>query len=242
MPDPAVVEIDDGYDFKVVLVDDTWVVRIPRRAQVVEALEQEIALLPVLADAVPVEVPRFELVSREPLFVVYRLIPGRPLVGEDGDGVRAFLDALHAVETDVLPATDWVSLYREQCAEFARLVLPLLDVDERAAGRALFAETETLTGFEPCVIHADLGPAHLLVSEGRLRGVIDWGDARRGDPALDYAWLLNVPFPDWDVDPELRRRARIYHRLGPWYEVHYGVFTGRDGRVASGLAGIRERL
>jgi aminoglycoside phosphotransferase (APT) family kinase protein len=238
----SLVQIDDGYDFKVVIVDDAWVLRIPRRAQVVEALERELALLPELADALPVEVPRFELVSRDPPFVVYRLIRGQPLVDEDGDGVREFLEALHALDTDVLSTTDWVGSYREQCAEFERLVLPLLDVDERRAGRALFAELETLVGFEPRVVHADLGPEHLLVSEGRLRGVIDWGDARRGDPALDYAFLLNGPFPDWDVDPDLRRRARIYHRLGPWFEAHYGIFTSRESHVADGLAGIRARL
>jgi aminoglycoside phosphotransferase (APT) family kinase protein len=43
--------------------------------------------------------------------------------------------------------------------------------------------------------------------------VIDWGDTRVGDPALDYSWLLNGPFPHWEVDADLRRRARFYHRL-----------------------------
>ncbi|MDX6442908.1 MAG: hypothetical protein QOE43_2637, partial [Gaiellaceae bacterium] len=30
----SLVVVDDGFDFKVVLVDDRWVVRIPRREQV----------------------------------------------------------------------------------------------------------------------------------------------------------------------------------------------------------------
>jgi aminoglycoside phosphotransferase (APT) family kinase protein len=120
--------------------------------------------------------------------------------------------------------------------------LPLLDPDERPRGEALLAEVETLTGFRPAVTHSDLGPTHLLVHDGRLAGVIDWGDARVGDPAIDYAWLLNGPFPDWDVDDELRRRALIYHRLGPWFEVHYGDFTKQPEWVRSGLAGIRSRL
>ena len=62
------------------------------------------------------------------------------------------------------------------------------------------------------------------------------------DPAIDYAWLLNVPFPDWEVDDELRRRARFYHRLGPWFEAHYGALYGTPDHVARGLAGIRTRL
>src|SRR5205823_14897913 len=124
----------------------------------------------------------------EPSFVAYRLLQGRPLVDEDGAGVRAFLDAVHAL------------------------------------------------------VHGDLGPEHLLVRDGKLAAVIDWGDARIGDPALDYAWLLHGPFPDWDVDAGLSRQARFYHRLGPWFEAHYGLFVKSSEHVEGGLAGIRERL
>ena len=243
MPQPL-VEIDDGWDFKVLLVGGEWVVRWPRHRLAVEEIEKEVELLPALAPLLPVEVPRFEYVSREPWLVAYRFIRGEPLVDEDPDCVRAFLDALHGIDVDAVPAPrpDWLETYREQAEEFRRLVLPLLDADERGSGEALLAETETLTGFEPALTHSDLGPTHLLVHEGRLNGVIDWGDARVGDPALDYAWLLNEPFPDWDVDPELRRRALIYHRLEPWFEVHRGVFIDEPQWIESGLAGVRERL
>jgi aminoglycoside phosphotransferase (APT) family kinase protein len=242
--EPLLLEVDSGWDYKVLIVDDAWVVRWPRHRLAVEELEHEVELLPVIAPLLPVEVPQFAYVSREPWLVTYRLIRGDPLAAEDPDGVRAFLDALHAVDVGDVPAQepDWLEAYREQAAEFRRVVLPLLDPDERADGERLLAETETLTGFDAVLTHSDLGPEHLLVRDGRLAGVIDWGDARIGDPAIDYAWLLTGPFPDWDVDDELRRRARIYHRLEPWFEVHNGVFTDRPERVRSGLAGLRSRL
>jgi aminoglycoside phosphotransferase (APT) family kinase protein len=238
------LEIDDGFDFKVLIVDDAWVVRWPRHRLAVEEIEHEVDLLPALAPLLPVEVPRFEYVSREPWLVAYPLLRGEPLVSEDPDGVRAFLDALHAVDVGSVPAPrpDWLEMYRHQADEFRRVVLPLLDLDERSRGDVLLGEVETLTGFRPAVTHSDLGPAHLLVRDGRLAGVIDWGDARIGDPAIDYAWLLNGPFPDWEVDDEVRRRALIYHRLGPWFEVHYGDFTSQPEWVRSGLAGVRSRL
>ena len=242
----AIVEIDVGYDFEIAIVDDDWVFRFPRRLSVEEALEVEIALLPELAAVLPVDVPVFEHISRSPLFVGYRLIRGEPLVDEDADGVRAFLEGLHAVDTSVLPVAverrDWVEAYRRQCAEFERLVLPLLDRDLQRRAKRLFSEVETLVGFESVLLHADLGPEHLRVRDRRLAGVIDWGDARVGDPALDYAWLLNGPFAGWDVDPDLRRRARFYHRLGPWYEAHYGLFTEQPAHVQRGLTGIGDRL
>ena len=234
--------VDDGFDFKVVILDDRWVVRIPRRKQVLPAFEQEIVLLPELARVLPVAVPQFEHVSHDPPFVVYPLIRGDPLVREDPDGVRAFLEALHGLRTDVLPPTDWIAVYRDQCGEFERLVLPLLGVDERSRAEALFSEVETLTGFEPCVTHSDLGAEHLLIHDGKLVGVIDWGDARLGDPALDYAWLVNGPFTDWDIDGELRRRADFYHRLAPFFSVHYGVFTKRPVYVGRALETLRSRL
>jgi len=240
----TILDIEDGYDFQVAIVDDEWVFRFPRRSGVEEALELEIALLPVLAPALPVNVPSFEYISRNPLFVGYRLIRGQPLVDEDAEGVRAFLEALQAPDSSALPVErhDWVEAYREQCAEFERLVFPVVDSDRRAQAKRLFGEVETLVDFRPSLIHADLGPEHLLVRDGRLTGVIDWGDMRVGDPALDYAWPLNGPFADWDVDADLRRRARFYHRLAPWYEAHYGLFTTQPAHTERGLVGIRERL
>jgi aminoglycoside phosphotransferase (APT) family kinase protein len=137
----TILEIDDGYDFEVAIVDDDWVFRFPRRVGVEEALRLEIVLLPLLAPALPVDVPVFEHISRDPLFVGYRLIRGEPLVDEDADGVRAFLVALHAIDPSKLPVQplEWVEAYREQCAEFERLVLPLLDKDLRPQAKRLFS-------------------------------------------------------------------------------------------------------
>ena len=241
---PPLVEVDAGFDFKVLIVDDSWVMRWPRHRLAVEEIEQEVELLPVLGPLLPVEVPQFEYVSREPWLVAYRLIRGEPLVAEDSAGVRAFLDALHAVDVESVPAQrpDWRETYGQQAGDFRRVVLPRLDSDERRRGEALLAEIETLEGFPPALTHSDLLPEHLLVRDEKLVGVIDWGDARIGDPAIDYAWLLNGPFPDWEVDDELRRRALIYHRLEPWFQVHYGDFTDQPGWVHSGLAGVRSRL
>jgi aminoglycoside phosphotransferase (APT) family kinase protein len=240
----TIVDIEDGWDFHVAIVDDEWVFRFPRRSGVEEALELEIAVLPALAEVLPVKVPSFEFVARDPLFVGYRLIRGEPLVDEDAERVRSFLEALHALDSSELPIArhDWVEAYNEQCAEFERLVFPVLDSDRRAQAKRLFDEVETLVDFKPSLVHADLGPGHLLVHDGRLAGVIDWGDMRVGDPALDYSYLLAGPFADWDVDADLQRRARFYDRLAPWYAAHYGLLTNQPAHTEWGLAEISDRL
>jgi aminoglycoside 2''-phosphotransferase len=132
-------EIDDGWDFKVLILDDEWVVRWPRHRLAVEEIEKEVELLSALAPLLPVEVPRFEYVSRDPWLVVYSLIRGEPLTDADPDGVRAFLAALHAIDVDAVraPRPDWLETYREQAEEFRRVVLTLLDADERFRGEAL---------------------------------------------------------------------------------------------------------
>ena len=243
MPE-LLVEIDEGWDFKVLILEDEWVLRIPRNDRAAAKLAKEVELLPALAAALPVEIPRFEQVSRDPPFVVYRLIRGEPLRDEDPDGVREFLDALHAFDASGIdgPRPGWLEAWRENAAGFREVVLPLLDPDERLSGEALLQDVETLVGFGPALTHCDLEPCHLLVREGRLAGVIDWAGVRIGDPALDYGWLLNGPFPDWDVDEDLRRRASLYYRFGPWFAVEYGVRTEQPEWVRSGLENLRSRL
>ncbi len=57
----------------------------------------------------------------------------------------------------------------------------------------------------PVWLHGDPHPANLLVHDGRLRAVIDFGDVTSGDPASDLAtaWLT------FDADGRAEFRARI---------------------------------
>jgi aminoglycoside phosphotransferase (APT) family kinase protein len=217
----------------VLVLDETWVVRSARRAACADALRAEAAFLPALAAALPVRVPQFVWLEGD--VAVYRLIEGTPLVDEE-EGVREFLAALHSFDVGDLPIErpDWVATYRELAERFR----PLVPFALRDRAEALFAEIDALTGFEPTFTHSDLGAEHLLCRDGRLVGVIDWGDARVGDPALDYSWLLNEPFPHWDVDDDLRRRARFYYRFAPFFGVHYDVLHGREPNYAK----LEERL
>jgi aminoglycoside 2''-phosphotransferase len=83
------------------------------------------------------------------------------------------------------------------------------------------------------LVHGDIWGQNLLVDEsGALSGVIDFGDARIGDPALDFAGVLNdFPWPFlervWShyrgaVDADAARRTRFYSDVAPLYRVVYG--------------------
>jgi len=47
-------------------------------------------------------------------------------------------------------------------------------------------------GGPPVWLHGDLHPANVLVNDGQVSGVIDFGDITAGDPASDLsvAWML----------------------------------------------------
>jgi aminoglycoside phosphotransferase (APT) family kinase protein len=253
--------IESGWD-SLVLEVDGYIFRFPRRPEVVEWVEREIALLPELAPVLPVAVPRFEYVGRDGvLYVGYRKLDGAPATSglreSAGVDLGRFLLALHAFPVERaralgVPSFD-VGAWREWlegfCADLRRRVLPLLEAGERSRAETLFSQVARFE-FVPALVHGDLGPAHVLCRDGRVVGVIDWSDARIGDPALDLAWCVNGT-PDavgsavarvYGVEQDTRQRALLYHRLGPWHEVVYGLDREQESFVASGLEGVRSRL
>lgn len=58
--------------------------------------------------------------------------------------------------------------------------------------RAIASEAESSDDAEPTFVHGDLIPGNLLVAEGTLTAIIDWGGAGYGDPAQDLS-------PAWSV-------------------------------------------
>ncbi|RFU39497.1 aminoglycoside phosphotransferase [Actinomadura logoneensis] len=246
-------DFDGGWDSRATLKDG-WIERTPRRPDVDPRLLAEVRLMPWLAPRLPLAVPVPELVSSDPLVVRHRLVPGIPLTSptaEHGRALGLFLRALH--DTDVHEATahglrDIRDEFAEDLALFRGRVLPLLSGPERAAGAALLDALDT--GVTDTVVHGDLGPEHVLVEDGRLSGVIDFGDAHAGDPAIDLSWTLYGTPPAfaealataYGVTPELRARGLLWHSLGPWYEVTRGQTTDDPAMQATGLEAVRSRL
>jgi aminoglycoside phosphotransferase (APT) family kinase protein len=259
--------IETGWDSRVAYVNESWIFRVPRGTYGAEALAVEAALLPELAEALPVQIPAFEYLSLDPPCAGYRKIDGATLDPEQASVTVAkelgrFLRALHSFPVDrarVLGVQGDVRAWREdlqsECGDFRNRVLPLLSAQEaRRAGDLFdeFIDDDLNFSFRAAVVHADLGPDHILCSRNGLAGIIDWGDVRIGDPAIDFAWLANA-LPSGVVcsliksygpaaDAALLKRALFFHRLGPWHEVIYGFDVGGSEFVRSGVEGIRSRL
>jgi aminoglycoside phosphotransferase (APT) family kinase protein/8-oxo-dGTP pyrophosphatase MutT (NUDIX family) len=254
------VEPEQGWDSHAVIVEDRWVDRSPQRPDVGPRLRAEAAVLPRLAPLLPLAVPVPVVMEDDPLRVRHPIVRGEPcdpdaLTADDGRAVAELLLALHATSPEVyansgIPDGETAFAHLLEVIDGMReRVLPLLPEDRRAEGAELLdavAEPQTTR----CLIHADLGPMHVLVVDGRVHGVIDWSDMVVGDPALDLAWTLHgtpAAFADalattYGVTGELRARSLLWRRLGPWYEVLGGVdFLGQE-YVDSGLGGVLARL
>lgn len=219
-----------GIDSEAYLVDGAWVFRFPKREDVSRALGREIALLPKLAERLPVVVPRFSYVGRQArnglLFAGYPLIPGEPLtrVGFDAfpgadqqralttlaeilRGVHGFpVEEALAAGVQTLSTHEWVASI---WADAAPTALPLLSPDDALALAGLidgFLADDADTG-EPCLLYADFAPEHLLhdPSTRTLTGLIDWGDLTIGDPDYDLMYLYQ------DYGEELVRRLIPMH-------------------------------
>ena len=249
--------ISGGWDSEATLVEGHWIDRVPRRPEVAERLRTEIRLLPWLAPRLPLAVPVPAVIAEEPLRVRHPALPGSPLTAPTaaaGAAIGRFLRALHATPVDEAVARGVPEAARasaavvETLAKFRSEVLPLLPSGCRAAGTSLL---DAVGPAPPTnLVHADLGPDHLLGDGGDVTGVIDWSDTVIGDPALDLSWGLHGSSAEFAAaldaayrpDADLVRRARLWHQLGPWHEVGYGLDSEQAEFVSSGLAGVLTRL
>lgn len=250
--------IDDGWDFHVVRLGD-MVVRVPRRPEVEPHARVEVRVLSDLAPGLPVLVPEAQQVCALHGSMVYPWMEGVPVSARVLDQVgaeelaaqlAAAVAAVHrfpserATELGV-PETDLL----EQLQRFDAHVLPVLG-NRRDAQRLLAQAGELVADSERGLVHGDLGPAHLLCDHQGLLAIIDWADIALGDPAHDLAWILNgldrrlrAPFLTISgVDDDALLRADTIHRLGPWWEVLYGLEHHLPTLVESGKAGIEARL
>jgi hygromycin-B 4-O-kinase len=108
--------------------------------------------------------------------------------------------------------------------------------------RAVLAEVERLLPFLPAqksIVHGDFG-WHNLVSDGeRLTGVLDWAEARLGDPLYDVVnleyWSPEIPFCElWRAyaarhaiaEPNFDERRRCYILAGAAGDLRLSAHRG----------------
>jgi len=132
-------------------------------------------------------------------------VPGLPLDrgaitrGEHAaETLAAFLRALHVPGPADAPADTGRGAHPKDCADGFDRFFGSVDADaigsDAADVRALWDDAVAAPAWEgpPVWVHGDLHPANVVVADGTLAGVVDFGDLFVGDPAADLAaaWVL----------------------------------------------------
>jgi aminoglycoside 2''-phosphotransferase len=231
----SVSHLGEGCDSIAVLVNDEWVFRFPKTVDVERQLAMEARLLPLLADRLPLPVPRFhyhglpdEHFPRH--FVGYPKITGRPALGVEPGVVGSdeiarvgqFLAALHSIDLGVarqcgVPLDNLHESLDEVRIDALEGLEHAANADPRAPlgrWRTFIATVPPVVSIETLVLaHNDLAAEHILIDpeDGRLTGVIDWSDAAITGPEVDFAGLFH-----WGGEPLVRAVLRTYESVrGP---------------------------
>ncbi|MCL5996948.1 MAG: phosphotransferase [Chloroflexi bacterium] len=218
----------DGLVNDVVVVNREWVFRFPKDAAAARALMNEVKVIDLLRHHVDMPLPVFQL--HDGPFVSYRFIPGEALHREDilqqdegaqdrlAEQLGTFLYQMHAIPADRVRQAgiaasgaertreDWLRLYMD----VQRELFPLFMAHAREWVERLFTavlDSRLSLAYDPVLVHADLGPYHVLYDAQavRIRGVIDFGTSGLGDPAGDFANVIH------GLGESFLRRMMRYH-------------------------------
>ena len=199
-----------GWDNRTFHLGEEMLVRLPSAEAYAAQVEKEHRWLPRLAPLLPLPIP-VPLAKGVPTtaypwpWSVYHWIEGeRATIDRIADlsrfatDVAEFLVALQRIDATGGPPAGPHNFYRGG---------PLLvyDADTRTAIAALHGRIDTAAATtvweaalsttwhgSPVWVHGDVSPGNLLVKDGRLHAVIDFGSSGVGDPACDLviAWTF----------------------------------------------------
>lgn len=199
-------EVDAGWDNSMFRLGDYLAVRLPRRQMGAELIGHEQTWLPRLAPQLPLPVPTPLYFGQPSLDYPWRwsIVPW--LLGQTADRSEpdsaqvipfiSFLQSLHIAAPIDAPVNPFRGVPLVQRAAAVEERMTRLEIQTQLITpsiktswqRALIAPIDRPSTW----IHGDLHARNILVDDGQISGVIDWGDMTSGDIATDLAsiWML----------------------------------------------------
>ena len=209
--DMAITEVEaQGHDNMTYRLGDSLSIRLPNNERYALQVAREHVILPKLSQHLSFNIPAPVRMGQPSQyfphpFSIYRWLPGKSvnlLHLTDSDKERLahdlakFLKELHAIEAIEGPGPGkhnyWrgahINVYKEDAIRYIDELNQLIDKD--AAMSLLESACETKWEHEPVWVHGDLAVGNMLMEEGRLTSIIDFGCTAVGDPACDLviAW------------------------------------------------------
>ena len=278
-PDLDGAELTVAFDTPAELALDTpeLSLRFPRAEGALASLELQAALLPHLRGFLTPAVPLFERradPSRDWPYGCYAAarVAGRPMraaaINDENierlvRGLAQFLYELHhfplprARSRGLAPPRRWREQAEELARESAAALRPLLRFSEHARIRRWWRSLlndEAAWSYQPAVVHGGLREEHLLL-DAMLRdivGVVGWERAQAGDPAADFAAVVDAYGSDFGwrvmtrygelggaVDAAFFRRVRQQGVVRRFAEAAAAINEAEDERVVAALEALR---
>ena len=268
--------LGEGFDNSVWAVEETWAFRFPRRAVAVRLVDRELSVLPKVGQLLPIPVPTPTFRGRESDLFPRPFFGHRILLGVEpadarltdidrvrlGAAIARFLQVLHAPETrDVVDAERSLPLDPNRRADMPFRIaktrewldrLADLPSESRAEAERIIGDAEQLApSSAEALVHGDLHTRHVLVDQGELSGVIDWGDVCVGDPAIDLPFFWSFVPPEardgvlehyGPIDDAARMRARVLAIMLCAVLTLYARHEGRPLLERESLAGLERTL
>ena len=196
------VEVD-GWDNRTYRLGAGLTARLPTHASYVAAVDKEHTWLPVLGPRLPVEIPT-AIAKGEPgdgythPWAIRRWIDGRTASADTvtdlpgfARSIAEFIRALQDVDPTGGPLAGAHSFHRggppayyhDETIEALAALKGRIDTD--LAREVWDAALATSWDGPPVWFHGDIANGNLLVRDGRLSAVIDFGTSGVGDPACD---------------------------------------------------------
>jgi aminoglycoside phosphotransferase (APT) family kinase protein len=210
-------ELDQtGLDFRVLHGTDArgtaWIVRTPRRPDVVQAARTEARALRLVAPALPVAVPDWRVHGE--LVIAYPRLEGVPAITFEAgvptwnaidptapaetflDSYARMLAALQSIGVEAaskagVPVRS-ITRARSTIAAAMEASRKVLEPSEAVWRRwQTWLTNDALWPTHVALVHGDLHPGHLLLApDGTLTGVLDWTEAQVTDPSIDLAMFF----------------------------------------------------
>jgi macrolide phosphotransferase len=204
---------ESGLDFQVVLATDVdevrWILRLPRREDVLPSVDREKRTLELIAPLLSVDVPRWTICNDA--LIAYRALNGVP-AGTIDPEAKAYVweidlanvpDRFHESLAKGIVSLHQVGVEKARAAGLPVKTIEEVRIEmkhrmdavksEFGVGQMLWKRWQSwlhdddIWMQETVLTHGDLHAGHILINaQAQVTGFIDWTEASVSDPATDF--------------------------------------------------------
>jgi macrolide phosphotransferase len=242
---------ESGLDFQVVLATDRegerWILRFPKREDVLPSVAQEKRTLELISPLVAVEVPVWIVSTNE--LIAYKALSGVPTATVDPEAkcylwaidennvpeqfhqtLAGGIASLHHISVEKAHSAGLLIATAEEVRATMKqrmdVVRSEFGVDQQLWNRwQCWLDNDVFWSHETVLTHGDLHAGHILINaRTEVTGFIDWTKAAINDPAVDFVAHYRT-FGEDALDKLIAAYAKAGGRVFPKMAAHVTELT-----------------